>query len=132
LSSLDLGLIGHCSFGVLIDRRARVWRRVPRFTWRDRVFRPQSVAAAGDFDPPKTALDICAFWRLDALARVGRGEAAHKIFEAVLLARNHFGLMAGGADAAMGEMRGNSPQACPTIGIINGARRLSRLREAVV
>jgi GH15 family glucan-1,4-alpha-glucosidase len=46
--------------------------------------------AADDFGKlPETAFNICSFWRLDALARIGRRDEARAIFEAMLASRNH-------------------------------------------
>ena len=88
--------------------------------------------AADDFGMPKTAFNVCAFWRVDALARVGRREQAREIFEALLKTRNHLGLMSEDTDAATGEAWGNFPQTYSMVGIINGAVRLSRPWEGVV
>lgn len=88
--------------------------------------------APDDFGRPETAFNICAFWRLDALARIGRHEEAREIFEALLQSRNHLGMMSEDTDAATGEMWGNFPQTYSMVGIINGARRLSRSWESVV
>ena len=88
--------------------------------------------AADDFGMPKTAFNVCAFWRVDALARVGRREQAREIFEALLNTRNHLGLMSEDTDAATGEAWGNFPQTYSMVGIINGAVRLSRPWESVV
>jgi GH15 family glucan-1,4-alpha-glucosidase len=88
--------------------------------------------AADDFGMPKTAFNVCAFWRVDALSRVGRREKAREIFEALLNTRNHLGLMSEDTDAATGEAWGNFPQTYSMVGIINGAVRLSRPWESVV
>ncbi|MDZ4402713.1 MAG: glycoside hydrolase family 15 protein, partial [Prosthecobacter sp.] len=40
--------------------------------------------AADDFGTPETAFNICTFWRIDALARIGRVEEARAIFETML------------------------------------------------
>jgi GH15 family glucan-1,4-alpha-glucosidase len=87
---------------------------------------------ADDFGTPNTAFNICAFWRLDALARIGRRERAREIFEQLLQARNHLGLMSEDTDPASGEAWGNFPQTYSMVGIINGAMRLSRPWDAVV
>jgi GH15 family glucan-1,4-alpha-glucosidase len=87
---------------------------------------------ADDFGTPETAFNICAFWRLDALARIGRREQAREKFEELLRARNHLGLMSEDTDPATGEAWGNFPQTYSMVGIINGAMRLSRPWEAVV
>ncbi|MBU2531743.1 MAG: glycoside hydrolase family 15 protein, partial [Alphaproteobacteria bacterium] len=88
--------------------------------------------SADDFGRPETAFNICAFWRLDALSRVGRREEAIEIFEALLAARNHLGLMSEDTCFETGEMWGNFPQTYSMVGIINGAVRLSRPWEEFV
>jgi GH15 family glucan-1,4-alpha-glucosidase len=88
--------------------------------------------APDDFGMPKTAFNVCAFWRVDALARIGRREQAREIFEALLQARNHLGLMSEDTDPVNGEAWGNFPQTYSLVGIINGAVRLSRPWEGVV
>ena len=88
--------------------------------------------AADDFGKPEVAFNICAFWRLDALARIGRREEAREIFEALLKARNPLGLLSEDTHPVTGEMWGNYPQTYSMVGIINGARRLSKPWETVV
>ncbi len=88
--------------------------------------------AADDFGLPETAFNICAFWRLDALARIGREDEAKEIFETLLASRNHLGLMSEDTDPRSGELWGNFPQTYSMVGIINGAMRLSRPWESVV
>jgi GH15 family glucan-1,4-alpha-glucosidase len=88
--------------------------------------------APDDFGPPKTAFNVCAFWRVDALARTGQRERAREIFNALLATTNHLGLMSEDTDAATGEAWGNFPQTYSMVGIINGAVRLSRPWEGVV
>ncbi|MGE0232944.1 MAG: glycoside hydrolase family 15 protein [Flavobacteriaceae bacterium] len=88
--------------------------------------------AEDDFGRPETAFNICTFWRLDALARIGRMEEAREIFEAMLKSRNHLGLLSEDTDPVTGELWGNFPQTYSMVGIINGAIRLSRSWDAVV
>jgi len=88
--------------------------------------------APDDFGTPETAFNICAFWRLDALARIGRKEEAREIFEALLATRNHLGLLSEDTDAVTGELWGNYPQTYSMVGIINGAMRLSQPWESVL
>jgi GH15 family glucan-1,4-alpha-glucosidase len=87
---------------------------------------------ADDFGTPEAAFNICAFWHLDALARIGRREEAREKFEALLQTRNHLGLMSEDTDPRNGESWGNFPQTYSMVGIINGAVRLSRPWETVV
>ncbi len=88
--------------------------------------------APDDFGKPETAFNICTFWRIDALARIGRREEARAIFETMLAARNHLGLLSEDTHPATGEMWGNFPQTYSMVGIINAAVRLSSPWESIV
>ncbi len=88
--------------------------------------------APDDFGRPETAFNICSFWRLDALARIGRRDDALAIYEAMLGARNHLGLLSEDTHPATGEMWGNFPQTYSMVGLINGAVRLSAPWESVI
>jgi len=82
--------------------------------------------APDDFGKPETSFNICAFWRIDALARIGRYGQARELFEALLASRNHLGLLSEDTHPVTGELWGNFPQTYSMVGIINGAMRLSR------
>ena len=84
---------------------------------------------ADDFGVPEVGFNLCAFWRVDALTRIGRKEEARDLFEALLEARNPLGLMSEDTSFATGEAWGNFPQTYSMAGIINGAMRLSRSWE---
>ena len=88
--------------------------------------------APDDFGVPETTFNICAFWRLDALARTGRRDEAREIFETLLACRNHVGLLSEDFDPRTQELWGNFPQTYSMVGIINGAMRLSRPWESAV
>jgi len=88
--------------------------------------------AEDDFGRPEVAFNVCSFWRLDALARIGRKEEAREAFEALLARRNHVGLLGEDLDAKTGELWGNFPQTYSMVGIINGAVRLSAPWDSVV
>ncbi|MEM1384006.1 MAG: glycoside hydrolase family 15 protein [Pseudomonadota bacterium] len=81
---------------------------------------------ADDFGEPEVGFNVCAFWRLDALARIGRTGEAREHFTDLLAARNHLGLMAEDTDFTTREAWGNFPQTYSMVGIINGAVRLSK------
>lgn len=85
---------------------------------------------ADDFGTPEVGFNVCAFWRVDALARVGRREEARAHFEALLAARNPLGMMSEDSDFETGAAWGNFPQTYSMVGIINGAVRLSRSWES--
>jgi GH15 family glucan-1,4-alpha-glucosidase len=88
--------------------------------------------AADDFGKPETAFNICTFWRINALARIGRTGEARQIFEAMLAARNPLGLLSEDTHPATGEMWGNFPQTYSMVGIINAAVRLSGPWDAYI
>ena len=88
--------------------------------------------APDDFGKPETAFNICTFWRIDALARIGRKAQALEIFGAMLAARNHLGLLSEDTHPVTGEMWGNFPQTYSMVGIINAAVRLSAPWETAV
>jgi GH15 family glucan-1,4-alpha-glucosidase len=83
-------------------------------------------AAADDFGLPTTAFNICTFWYIDALTRIGRAAEARELFERMLASRNHVGLLSEDIDPASGELWGNYPQTYSLVGIVNAAMRLSR------
>lgn len=89
-------------------------------------------ATADDFGTPRNAFNICTFWYIDALTRVGRTEEAREIFESILACRNSLGLLSEDTDPATGELWGNYPQTYSLVGIINTAMRLSRKWEEQV
>jgi GH15 family glucan-1,4-alpha-glucosidase len=82
--------------------------------------------APDDFGLPQTAFNVCAFWRVDALARIGRLEQARENFEALLAQRNPMGLLPEDLDPRNGRLWGNFPQTYSMVGIINGAMLLSK------
>ncbi|MEO6626374.1 MAG: glycoside hydrolase family 15 protein, partial [Burkholderiaceae bacterium] len=87
---------------------------------------------ADDFGRPEVAFNVCSFWRVDALARIGRREEARAAFDALLARRNHVGLLSEDLDASTGELWGNFPQTYSMVGIINGAVRLSEPWDSAV
>lgn len=82
-----------------------------------------------DFGEPETAFTACTFWLIDTLARVGRKDDAHRVFEDVLARRNHLGLLSEGLHVETGELWGNFPQTYSMVGLINAAMHLSRSWE---
>ncbi len=114
---------GDQRFVATVDRIGRELRRG------NHLYR---YSAPDDFGRPHTAFNICTFWYIDALARIGRIEEAREIFETMLAARNHLGLLSEDIDPASGELWGNYPQTYSMVGIINGAMRLSRRWDTVI
>ncbi|RYF70464.1 MAG: glycoside hydrolase family 15 protein [Comamonadaceae bacterium] len=88
--------------------------------------------AADDFGKPETAFNICTFWRIDALAKIGRKDEAREIFHTMLAARNPLGLLSEDTHPVTGEMWGNFPQTYSMVGIINAAVRLSASWDSAI
>lgn len=88
--------------------------------------------APDDFGVPSVAFNVCSFWRIDALSRIGRHEDARAVFETMLSRRNALGLLSEDLDMRTGELWGNFPQTYSMVGIVNGAMRLSRGWDEVV
>ena len=88
--------------------------------------------AEDDFGRPLTTFNVCSFWRVDALARIGRRDEAREAFEALLARRNAVGLLSEDLDPVTGELWGNFPQTYSMVGIINGAVRLSAPWDSAV
>ena len=88
--------------------------------------------AADDFGRPESSFNVCSFWRVDALARIGQQDRARELFEALLARRNHVGLLSEDMSTTTGELWGNFPQTYSMVGIINGAVRLSARWEDTV
>jgi GH15 family glucan-1,4-alpha-glucosidase len=79
-----------------------------------------------DFGPPETAFNICTFWLIDALARMGRHKEARELFVAMLGHRTRSGLLSEDMDFVTGELWGNFPQTYSLVGVINCAGLLSK------
>lgn len=79
-----------------------------------------------DFGHPENAFNICTFWYIEALAAIGRVDEARELFEKMLAARNHLGLLSEDLDPQTGELWGNFPQTYSMVGLISAAMRLSR------
>jgi len=97
----------------MVEKRLRRGRHLFRY------------AAADDFGVPSTAFNVCTFWYIDALARIGRADEARELFEFMLASRNHVGLLSEDIGPESGEHWGNYPQTYSLVGIINAATRLS-------
>jgi GH15 family glucan-1,4-alpha-glucosidase len=72
---------------------------------------------------------ICAFWRVDYLARCGRLDEAEHLFERLLGTASDLGLFAEEIDPDTGAALGNFPQAFTHIGLINAAIAIKDARE---
>jgi len=93
-SDLDAGVLLMAEVGFLDPRDTRFVRTVEALehSLSDGPFM-RRYEAPDDFGRPETAFIACSFWRIDALARIGRVEQAREIFDALLARRNHVGLL---------------------------------------
>lgn len=82
-----------------------------------------------DFGEPESTFLICAFWYVEALARMGRLNEAIKIFEHLLQQSNHLGLFSEDVHEKTGSQWGNFPQTYSHVGLINAAFTISRQLE---
>ncbi|MEI2384882.1 glycoside hydrolase family 15 protein [Breoghania sp. JC706] len=130
---MDAGLLLMAEVGFLPASDPRFVATVDRIGQRLRrgnhLFR---YNAADDFGTPENAFNICTFWYIDALARIGRKDEAREIYETMLACRNHVGLLSEDIDTGSGELWGNFPQTYSMVGIINGAMRLSAGWETAI
>jgi GH15 family glucan-1,4-alpha-glucosidase len=130
-NDVEAGLLLMAEVGFLPPGDARFAGTVARVEERlRRGFHLFRYAAADDFGQPTTAFNICTFWYIDALARIGRRDEARELLEHMLAARNHLGLLSEDIAPASGEHWGNYPQTYSLVGIVNAATRLSRGWEA--
>jgi GH15 family glucan-1,4-alpha-glucosidase len=78
-----------------------------------------------DFGAPSSAFLICSFWYVEALAAMGRIEAALKELETLLGYANHLGLFSEDVDPVTGSQWGNFPQTYSHVGLINAVLRIT-------
>ncbi|MEM9919562.1 MAG: glycoside hydrolase family 15 protein [Bacteroidota bacterium] len=82
-----------------------------------------------DFGEPESTFLICAFWYVEALARIGRVDEAIEIFERLQAHGNHLGLLSEDVHEKTGSQWGNFPQTYSHVGLINAAFTISRKQD---
>ena len=75
------------------------------------------------------AFALCSFWETDFLARSGRLEEAHEVYQAALAFANDVDLFAEEIAPETGDALGNFPQAFTHLGVINAALTLRDIEE---
>ncbi len=79
-----------------------------------------------DFGYPEVSFSICTFWYIDSLIEIGEVAEAKRLYDNLLLRRNHVGLLSEDIDPVTGELWGNYPQTYSLVGIINTAMKLNK------
>lgn len=80
-------------------------------------------------DRHEGAFALCSFWEIDFLARSGKLDEAHEVYEAALAFANDVDLLAEEIDPETGDALGNFPQAFTHLGVINAALTLRDIEE---
>ncbi len=92
----------------------------------DSLVHRYNVGASPDgLDGSEGTFSICSFWYVEALARAGRVDEAHLVFEKMLTYANHVGLYSEEIGPT-GEQLGNFPQAFTHLALISAAFNLDR------
>ena len=79
-----------------------------------------------DFGKPESTFMICAFWYVEAVARVGRLDEAIDTFETITQYANHLGLLSEDVDFHTGSQWGNFPQTYSHVGLVNSAFNIGK------
>ncbi|MEX0705474.1 MAG: glycoside hydrolase family 15 protein [Nitriliruptoraceae bacterium] len=92
------------------------------------VLRYPTTDSPDGLPPGEGAFLLCSFWLVDALAMLGRGDDARRIFEHLLTLRNDVGLLAEEYEPAAGRLLGNFPQAFSHLGLVASVYNLGKSR----
>jgi GH15 family glucan-1,4-alpha-glucosidase len=82
-----------------------------------------------DFGATTSALTVCSFWWAEALALMGRLEAAVTLFDRLAANANHLGLFSEDIDPDTGMLLGNFPQAYTHVGLVHAAMTIGEISE---
>ncbi len=81
-------------------------------------------------DQEEETFVACAYWRVHALAQVGRLDEARDLFQQLHVVANPLGLMSEMSVASTGELIGNFPQALSHLSFIRAANAVHRAEAA--
>lgn len=126
--NLDASLIQLINMGYLDPKSKKAQQHLK--VLEDNLLTPSGLVYrykhVDDFGEPESTFLICAFWYVEALAKMGRLEEAVAIFEKLLQHGNHLGLFSEDVHEATGSQWGNFPQTYSHVGLINAAFAISR------
>lgn len=126
--NLDASLLQLITMGYLNPRSAKARQHLK--VLEDELLTPSGLfyryRHADDFGEPETTFLICAFWYVEALARMGRIKEAIKIFDQLIQHGNHLGLLSEDVHEESGSQWGNFPQTYSHVGLINAAFAISK------
>lgn len=129
--NLDASLLQLINMGYLNPRSAKAKSHMK--VLEDELKTPSGLffryKHADDFGVPESTFLICAFWYVEALARMNRLDEAVKTFDMLVTHGNHLGLFSEDVHEASGSQWGNFPQTYSHVGLINAAFAISRKQD---
>ncbi len=123
--ALDASVLLHATSG--FDRGARMSSTIDALA-ADLAVGPHLYRYTGARDEELT-FAACGFWRVTALACVGRIDEAIELMDALMEATNDVGLLAEMIDTEDGAFWGNMPQALSHLALINAALTIDDVRR---
>lgn len=121
-NELDASLLQMITLGFFHDQSSEKAMAHLRSIQKDLELEPGFLLRykhADDFGQQRSAFLVCSFWFIEALVALDQVDEARELFQRVLQAQNHLGLMAEDFDTTTGEQWGNFPQTYSHVGLIN-------------
>jgi GH15 family glucan-1,4-alpha-glucosidase len=129
--NLDASLLQLINMGYLNPKGAKARRHLEVLTEnlgaKDGLF--YRYKHKDDFGEPKSTYLLCAFWYVEALARMNRTAEAIKNFNKLVRYGNYLQLFSQDVDEITGSQYGNFPQTFSHVGLINAAFTISKKLE---
>jgi GH15 family glucan-1,4-alpha-glucosidase len=128
-SELDASLLQMITLGYFHDKPKALAIEHLRAIQKDLEIQPGFLLRykhKDDFGLQESAFLVCSFWYIEALIALDFVEEATELFEKVLAAQNHLGLISEDFDPNTASQWGNFPQTYSHVGLINCAFALDR------
>ncbi len=93
------------------------------------LYRYRHTESPDGLEGEEGAFLLCSFWLVDNLAKQGRIDEAHELFDSLCARANPLGLLPEQIDPTTGAFLGNYPQAFSHIGVISSGVNLARLER---